>query len=273
MITLSELASKHNYLTTIPFVFDSNLWEYDISQANINALRAFNRISEEEYIRLANSPKMEREIAIGNKIARDKTIQTDIYRAIGEAKYKFLEESNIDPNRVIRIANDAIYFLSPMNISNTNSKDVFINGNNQMTFRMKGYFTFFMNLKSFNNIILFFFGPGDQYGYDIEVIGINDDKLHLHSHFISFLINIINAYLNGGKISALYQFNNFYNDYVCRRLPVEYYREFNSNSKYRINSNYASYVIEYISQDNVDKIDINHNLNILRTIYSYLIAA
>ena len=271
MITLSELASKHNYLTSIPFIFDSNIWEYDISQANINTLRAFNRISDEEYRRLSVSPKMEREIVIGNWIKKDPSIQTDIYRGIEEAKYKLMEEGNIDPNRVIRIANDAVCFSSYMNISDLGYKDVYINGNHKVTFRQKGYYTFYMNLKTSN--VLFFFGPGDDNGYDVDIIGINNSKLYLHNYFISFIIDIINSYLNGGKNTALINFNKFYNEYINRRLPIEYYREFNSLSGYIIRSTYENFVLEYIDQQYIDRINIDCNLNILRTIYSYLIAA
>ena len=128
-----------------------------------------------------------------------------------------------------------------------------------------------MNLKV--NNILFFFGPGDDSGYDISVIGINDNKLLLHSKFLSFLCDIINAYEYGGKTVAITTFNEFYNNYVSKQLPIDYYREFNALSGYRIHSTYESFLLNVIDPKYLDKIDINFNLNILRTIYSYLIAS
>ena len=112
MITINELADKHNYLSDIPYIFDSNIWEYDISQANINTLRAYNRISEEEYNRLSIAPKKEREVTIGNWIKKDPSIQSDIYRGIAIAKYKLLNQYGISPDRVLRIANDAVYIIT-----------------------------------------------------------------------------------------------------------------------------------------------------------------
>ena len=69
-----ELANEHNYLADIPFLFEQNIWEYDIKQANISALRAFNRIDEDNYHRLSLVPKMQREIEIGKMIRDDKSI-------------------------------------------------------------------------------------------------------------------------------------------------------------------------------------------------------
>ena len=270
MITISELASKHNYLSDLPFVFGSNIWEYDIRQANINTLRALNRISEEDYYKLSNSPKLEREIVIGNRIKRDPSIQTDIYRGIAEAKYKLLDRYSITPDRVLRIANDAVYIISPKNISNSNAIDIDI-GTGKVTFVLKGFYNYYMNFKK--DSILFFFGPGDELGYDIDVIGINDNKLYLHQPFIEFFCRLINSYEYGGKSAALFTFNEFFDNYINRRLPIEYYREFRSSSGFRINSTFASFVLNDISAENINKIDIGYNLNILRTIYSYLIAA
>lgn len=271
MITLSDLANKHNYLSSIPFIFDSNIWEYDIAQANINTLRAFDRLSEEEYYRLSNSPKMEREIVIGNKIRKDKTIQEDIYKGITEAKFKLMDECKLTTDRILRIANDSVYIINPINISNTNYKEININGNHKVTFVLKGYYTFFMNFKV--NNILFFFGPGDESGYDIDIIGINDNKLYRHNLFLGFLCELINAYQYGGKSAALVRFNEFYNDYVNRNLPIDYYREFNSASCYRINAQFESFLLESIDEKYLNRLDIGFNLNILRTIYSYLVAA
>lgn len=271
MITISELANKHNYLSNLPFIFGSNIWEYDIKQANINTLRAFNRITEEEYYQLSIAPKLEREIVIGNKIKRDPSIQTDIYKGINEAKYKLLDRYKIRPENVLRIANDAVYIINPKNISNSNTIDIDINNTGKITFVLKGYYTYFMNFKM--NSTLFFFGPGDNLGYDIDVIGINDKKLPLHKSFIEFLCRIINSYEYGGKSAALFTFNEFYNNYINRNLPIEYYREFKSTSGYRINAPYASYILNDMSIQNIDRIDIGYNLNILRTIYSYLIAS
>lgn len=271
MITINELADKHNYLSDIPYIFDSNIWEYDISQANINTLRAYNRISEEEYNRLSIAPKIEREITIGNWIKKDPSIQSDIYRGIAIAKYKLLNQYGISPDRVLRIANDAVYIINPKNITNNNYIDIDINGSSNVTFRLKCCYSFYMNLKS--NNVLFFFGFGDTNNYDVSIIGINDNKLYLHNYFITFICDIINAYTYGGKSTALSIFNNFYNDFINRRLSIEYYREFNSRSCYRLNTSYEYFLLDNIDPKYVDKINIDCNLNILRTIYSYLIAS
>ena len=76
-----------------------------------------------------------------------------------------------------------------------------------------------------------------------------------------------------GKKEYLQLFNNFYTDYVNRRLSIEYYREFNSNSGYRFNTQLESFLLMDINPCYIDRISIDCNLNILRTIYSYLVGA
>lgn len=270
MITISDLAKKHNYLSNIPFLFDSSIWEYDISQANINALRAFNRISEEDYQRLSMGPKTDREVTVGKWIRDDRSIQDTIYKGIEIAKLNLMSIGKITPDMVLRIANDSLFVISSRDISNNGIIPVNVN-DTQMIFKVKGYYTYYMKFKKEG--ILFFFGPGDENGYEVNVIGINNDKLYLHTPFISFLCNLCSAYNTAGKYLALKVFNNFYVEYINRRLGIEYYREFNANSGYRFATHLENFLLMEIDPMYIDRININYNLDILRTIYSYLIGA
>ena len=44
-----QLWERINYLTDKPFILSSNIYEYDITKANINVLRSMDMISEYEY--------------------------------------------------------------------------------------------------------------------------------------------------------------------------------------------------------------------------------
>jgi hypothetical protein len=110
--------------------------------------------------------------------------------------------------------------------------------------------------------------------YDIDVKGISDEQLPLHSEFLTFIAEISNDYLNGGRDVAVRNFNGFFQDFVQRKLPIDFYREFRAGGGFRINCGSCSYVLQTppIDESDVNKLDINYNLNVLRTLYAYLMA-
>lgn len=257
-----ELANKRTYITDNLFIFSTNIWEYDIKQANINALLSMNRISVDEYNYLSKLPKQLREIEIGNRIKEDKSLQQDIYEAIDKAKLEFLSQNKIEPYNVIRIANDAIYCIAPYPVA---FKDFYI-GNHLMSFVLKNHFTSFLKLCK----LYLFFNNGED-GYDIDVKGIGDSKIYLHAPFLEFICDIINAKEKGAKDIAISKYMTFYENYINRQLPIEYYREFNSASIYKISSEYSSFSIIDGNNININYIDISYNLNVLRQLYSYIL--
>lgn len=254
----------HNYLSKdILYLFGKKIWEYDIKQANINALRSMNRISQEQYQYLSTAPKMEREIVVGNMIRKDKTIQDSIYEGIRLAKINFLDKNTIQAHEVLRIANDSIYVISPVEKYN---KVININGYN-MTFVLKNVFTSYMNL---NNVLFFYKNEYDN--WDIDIKGIGKERLSLVEPFITFLCNLMQIYDNAGQVTALDYFNKFYNDYINKNLDISYYREFNAFTSYRFKTPYCQFMIQNMRDSGKDRIDIDYNLMILRSIYSYLMA-
>lgn len=266
---IDDLAQRHNYLSEeIKFLFGRNIWEYDIRQANINALRALNRIDDNEYNLLSSIPKQLREVYIGKKILEDHSIQDSIYQGIYEAKFKFLKHNNIKLTEVLRIANDAIYVISPI----PKNKLVMYVNDFPITFVLKNQFTSYMSL--YNNILFFF--KNNIVDYNIDIKGIKDEKLYLHETFISFICKILEIYENAGKETALQIFNQFYESYIKGELPVEYYREFNNDSGFRVKMNNLleeTYIFNSPEGIPFSSIDTNYNLSILRLIYSYLLNA
>ena len=267
-----ELANKHNYLADIPFLFEQNIWEYDIKQANISALRAFDRIDEDNYRRLSLVPKMQREIEIGKMIRDDKSIGDIIKRGISEAKRELIK-SLVDTNKsieILRIANDAIYFINPYSPTIETDFHVTISTGNNILFKQKSHYNYYINFKV-NNILVFIYNG--SYDYYVEVKGISDDKLELHrDYFIKFICDIITTYEKLGQPYAVIEINRFYEKYLNRQLPIEYYREFNSSSCYRIITSSETFLLSSPPPD-INVIDINFNLRLLRILYSYLLSA
>ena len=68
-----EIASKMNYLTPSRYV-SGRIIEYDLEKANISILYSKGMIDKDKYDLLYNSPKMFREIMIGNMIKDNREI-------------------------------------------------------------------------------------------------------------------------------------------------------------------------------------------------------
>lgn len=260
----SEFYKQTNYLSEIPFLFDNDIYEYDIKQANIHALHAAGRITLTEFTYYERLPKQTREVAIGNMIKEDPSLYHTIQDIIGEAKYKFATINGLEESQILRIANDSLYVLNPY-------KDLLwvIEKNGvPLKFVCKNHFKNYMRL---TKKVLFFCNTEGEY-WNIDIKGINSSKLEKHQELLSRICNIIDARVNGDKDTSLRVFNNLYEDYINLRLPLSCYRELNSDSSYRLKGE-SVYLINELNPYGFDlnNLDINYNLSILRTIYSYLI--
>src|SRR5574344_900142 len=86
-------AEKNTYIFDQQIISGSDIWEYDIKQANINMLYSYDVISYEEYSQLANSPKYVREIYIGKREQYEKAKNKNNYSITEETIKKGIIEA------------------------------------------------------------------------------------------------------------------------------------------------------------------------------------
>ena len=272
-----NLWEKINYLKKDNKLYlDTTIYEYDLSKANINSLYCNNMISEDEYKSLLTIDKYSRELYIGKKIQYEndhyKTSKTynTISSSIKEAKRRLFESNNIDSNKVIRIANDAVYVEEQMEYRNI-SFDICNNGR-YMTFHINKYSTLLM-LNRYN--ILIFFNILDEGKYMVEVKGVNNDSLEYNSKFLEFICDILMYLQKSDPNMALMKFQEFHNKYINRQLPIEYYMEFVNTQAYRIEQGTDHVFTWGITSKSrfldINNVDIEFNYNILIEIYAILI--
>lgn len=273
-----EFVSKQNYISEIPYIFDKNIYEFDIRQANIHALYAGGKITQKEFEWLSLLPKMTREVEIGNMIKHDNTMYNVIKQNIADAKYQFVVTNNIPISSILRIANDSLYIICPYS---SIQNQIQINGI-PITFVNKNHFTTYMRLGE----VLFFFNNNGEF-WNIDIKGINDSKLVKHQELIGRICIILDARSYSGKETAITEFNKLYSEYINYELPICCYRELNSDSCYRVIGLAKSFNSRLLTEStpypdftpynkafelyNNKNIDIAHNQNVLRTIYKYLI--
>ena len=248
-----------NILYLTPEAYTSGrIIEYDIKAANITMLSKDNLISPDYAFFLSNLPKQVREVEIGMLIRSNSRFYESIAKGIKEAKRELIMANNIDPDNIVRVANDAVYINSSYDLKVTQFNGVaFVKKSiyDSMLSLVKGL-TIFLSIYKDNNL-------------DISVKGINEYNQELHKdYFMTFLANIMYLMQRGSKEDVFELYNKFYKDYVELKLPIEYYREFNSASMFKIK--HKDYYVNTPISD-IGLIDINHNLYLLRNLYSIIL--
>lgn len=110
----------------------------------------------------------------------------------------------------------------------------------------------------------------DMFGMKQAIVGLDPHNIELHKdYFIVLIFKIMNMVSKNNIQLAIDTLRDFYRDYVNGELNIEYYREFNLQSKFKVSSmNY----IYYIDSDLVDvrSLDISYNEKVLRYISSLI---
>ena len=85
---------------------------------------------------------------------------------------------------------------------------------------------------------------------------------------IDFLLYIINSIQTTDIQNVIIDLGNFYREYINRSLPIGYYREFNSDSRYKI----GGFIVDDIPDtiDNRNAVDISYNARILTILSQYV---
>lgn len=101
------------------------------------------------------------------------------------------------------------------------------------------------------------------------VYGINPPIRELHKDYMLKFIEEIIRILGVGNVDlAINKIKQFRSAYLRRELPKEYYREFNSSSKYTVIDDICRYGLIDIEEDQKGLIDISYNEKIIRYLYS-----
>lgn len=255
---MSDLYEKENYLIEDRYVHGT-ITEYDIQAANINILFKAGIIDINYYNFLSSLPKNDREKEIGLlhlKLLPDIDVSKTISNELIKYRKMLFESNNLQDNEIVRIAKDAVFVLRSYNLNNL----VF----NDIVFRPKMVASAMINI---NKILVFcWFNELDQ--IEIDTVGLGKNEVFHQNGMLTFIANVMYMVEKVSIKDAILYTQSIYKDYVERKLPIDYYREFNSDACFSIDNTYFRTMFY---NGDINNIDINYNLHYIQEVYSILL--
>lgn len=255
----TELYKQVTKRSAFPYLISEHIYEYDLSKANISCLLYYNLIDQNKFNYYCNIDKRLREISIGNWRIADSRIGEAIDSGVIEAKRLLCEANHIQDQEIFEIRNDAIFILN---------RELRYTDFGIFKFKKKNDYNSFLQLR---NIELFHaYHPVTQID-TLDVKGIDDDKLEWHRDgWVPFFLNIFYFIENGLLPDAIQYTNKIYEDLLLKKTDLNLYREFNSDSLFRIEGIISDYQIDVITYDYVNQLSIKENILMLRVLSSIL---
>lgn len=221
---MTDLYLKTVYTTRAEWIVNE-IFEYDIQKANISILLEYGYISPEEYHMYSQMNRINRQIAIG-RMQTDKRYSEALSKGFEESRRKLCESNNLIDEEIVSIKKDAMYTLKKCHVTDF--------GN--VHFTLRNVFRIYMRIMKLE-IYFAWNEVTDSYLFDIK--GISDDKLPVHTELLNRIGDILRYVQIGDIDTAITQAFVLRTCYLNHELPIECYREFNTDSKYRLyNSQY-----------------------------------
>ena len=254
MDNVSELYLKDKYLNKdIELLVNKQIIEYDLKSANTSLCKEYKLLSESDIERIEKLPKDCRNVTIGKLCRKDKTLNEGLKSAFKDIRRRFFIQNEIEDDDILSIKKDAIFCLRPCKYTDFG----------KCHFVEKNVYTSYMYL---NKHLELYYNCGrimDEHGI-VHVKGISDISLETHKEHMLVFISGIFKLLETGDNKSLYKyFSKFVSDYKHRRLPTNYYREFDNMSVIRLMDLNVTFTkdtfIPYTPEETNEHLDIDYN--------------
>lgn len=257
----SNLWKKDSYLDKdISYLVSTEIVEYDMKSAGFNLTKYYKLLDQDKIDYLSTLQKKHQTIQIGLYQKEDKVYRKALKEAFADMRRKFFEANDIQDEDVISIKKDAIFLTR--HCQNTEFGNVlFATKNTYSSYYYMGNLELYVG----NN--------------KLDVKGIKDDTLPLHDKYMRHtLFEFFKLIESGSFPYAIRQLKEFAEYYKARQIPIGYYREFNSSSRYRIRQDMYNDILgekTFVLSDNVgdaSMLDISYNyLNFIVPLINVLV--
>ena len=110
----------------------------------------------------------------------------------------------------------------------------------------------------------------DMFGMKETIVGLDPHSISLHENYmLATIFELMRMVVNGNIDTAVAKLNTLYRDYVNRELHLEFYREFNNQSKFKVCSMNYIYLID-TTPDDIRSLDISYNETVIRYLASLI---
>ena len=237
--------------------FIHEIFEYDISKANISILLQYGYISPAEYNMYAQMNRMQRQISIG-RLQKNPEYKNAIANGFENARKELIVQNSINEEDIVSIKKDAMYVLRRLQVTDFG----------HIHFTLRGTYTIFINCMGLE---IYFYYDELTDNYDIQVKGISDELLPLHEAFMSVICEALRMVQKGDIKSAIEYIATIRTKYFNGELPVEYYREFNRTSVYKLSGcNYGVMDLSEAEKRHLTCIDMTYNNTFLMEFHRIL---
>ena len=253
---LKAFAQKDTWTNdAIPFLFNRRIIEYDMKRAGISLIKEYQLLPEETIKKIESyRSKHEQDVIIGRMERTDKDLVKNKKQAFASARERFYHLNKLDDNEIIDVRKDAIF---------TTRECKYTKLTDYIEFRPKNTYSSFLRVGK-RKIELFYRSPDV-----IDVKGINDQLIETHKEgMLIFFTTFIRKMETGSAIDAIRYLRYTIDRYKNLELPIDYYREFNANSSFR---SLKGETAEEWWEDEIDKLDISYNYQILCNLAKILI--
>lgn len=248
---------SQQFLSEISLLIDNDIRIYSIENSIIEILFYEKIIDRSVYYFLKFSKENVKNLYIKN-ILKNKDYNFIINNKIKYLNNKFIYKNNIKEENIIEIF-DSNIILKNCVIKDTNI-DLF-------KYELKDQYSNFININSIR-----IYSLTNLLGTKLKVIGLEEENIKKHYNFmIKFISNAINILNSNGAMPSIQYIKDFYNRYINRMLPVEFYRGFNQSSSYVISFKNSKYEIFDFPTDGIKSLDISFNKYIIQQVFSLVV--
>ena len=213
-----SILERDSWTTKVDFIIN-DIYEYDMRRGGLSIIKEKQLLPEDQIRKLESMDKHDSNVEIGKMERSNKQLREGKKAGFKEYRLLFGELNELTDDHIISVKKDAIFCTKYCNETKIGT---------HIEFREKNQYHAFLRLPG--NKELYW----NSYTGDIDVKGITDDLVPLHRDYllksISMVIRKLSSYDVSGATNTLVRLMN---DYKFRRLPAGYYREFNTDSKFR----------------------------------------
>ena len=233
----------------------SDIYEYDMKRGGLSVIKEYSLLPQEEIEKLEKEEKKTSTINIGKLHHKFKGLAGQMNEGFMKARLLFGELNELKDSDIVSIKKDAIFTRKYCGVNQITDN---------ILFREKNAYDAFIRIGK----IEFYWSPEKM-----DVKGISDERLIYHKDILEFISRIIQYMVRYDNKSALKLIVKYMNDYKKRTLPINFYREFNADSKFIFMLNESTVLqLDNIGEEHIRELKIEYNyLNILVPLMNLLL--